>query len=277
MTTKKTVLITGASAGIGKATAEKLLAEGCYTVYVAARRLEKMQDLAELGARPVPMDITKDDQIVAAVERVEEEAGGVDVLINNAGFGLNAAMEDVPMDKARYQFEVNLFGLGRLTQLVLPGMREKKAGTIVNITSAGGKVYMPLGSWYIATKHALEGWSDCLRLELKPFGIDVIIVEPGAIATEFEDVMSELTLEISGETAYGPQAQKLVNMTRGSIEAAASPPSVIADTIAKALRSSRPKTRYAAGKYAKPMLFFRHWLSDRMFDRLMLNFMNKSA
>ncbi len=277
MATKRTVLITGASAGIGKATAEKLLADRGYTVYVAARRLEKMQDLAELGARPIPMDITQDCQVVEAVERINGEAGGVDVLINNAGFGLNAAMEDVPIDKARYQFEVNLFGLGRLTQLVLPKMREKKAGTIINVSSVGGKVYMPLGAWYIGTKHALEGWSDCLRLELKPFGIDVVIVEPGAIATEFGDVMTGPMLEMSGESAYGPQAQQMAKMSTGPVEQTASPPSVIADVIVKALKARRPKTRYAAGKYAKPMLFFRHWLNDRMFDRFLLNFMSKAG
>lgn len=268
----RTVLITGASAGIGKATAQRLLADGKYTVYVAARRLERMQDLAELGARPIRMDITRDEDIVAGVEQIEREAGGVDILINNAGYGLNGAMEDIPIDQVRDQFEVNLFGLGRLTQLVLPGMRKKQSGTIVNISSVGGKVYNPLGAWYIATKHALEGWSDCLRLELKPFGIDVVIIEPGAIQTEFDDVMLGPMLEMSGDTAYGPQTRQVAAALKRAFERGASQPSVIAHAISKAIHARRPKTRYAAGKYARTMLLLRRWLSDRMFDRFMLNF-----
>ncbi len=273
MSAKKTVLITGASAGIGKATAETLLADGGYTVYTAARRVEKMADLESRGARPIAMDITVDERVIAAVDRIKDEAGGVDILINNAGFGLNGAVEDTPIEKARHQFEVNLFGLGRLTQLVLPGMREKKAGTIVNITSIGGKVYSPLGAWYIATKHALEGWSDCLRMEVAEFGIDVVIVEPGAINTEFDEVLIGPLMEISGDTAYGPTTQQFAAMMKRSMENDASPPSVIADTIQRALRAKKPKTRYAAGKYAGTMLFLRRWLSDRMFDRFIWRFM----
>lgn len=273
----KTVLITGASAGIGKATAEQLLKDGGYTVYVAARRIEKMRDLADKGAHAIKMDITNDEEIVAAVETIKSESGGVDVLINNAGFGLNAAMEDIPIDKARYQFEVNLFGLGRLTQLVLPKMREKMAGTIINISSIGGKVYTPLSTWYIATKHALEGWSDCLRLELKQFGINVIIIEPGAIATEFDDVMVGPMLEMSGDTAYGKLTHQMAAALKSTFEKSASPPSVIADTISRALKARKPKTRYAAGKLSGTMLFIRHWVSDRMFDKFIMNFIEKAA
>ena len=268
----KTVLITGASSGIGKATAQRLLEHGGFTVYVAARRVEKMQDLAEAGAKVIRMDITADADIVAAVEQINREAGGVDILINNAGYGLNAAMEDTPIEMARHQFEVNLFGLGRLTQLVLPSMRQKQSGRIINVSSVGGKVYSPLGSWYIATKHALEGWSDCLRLEVKPFGIDVVIIEPGAIRTEFEDVLSGPMMELSGDTAYGPMARQIANMMKTTFEKQASPPSVIADVMSKAVTAGRPKTRYAAGKFAGLMLRLRWLLSDRMFDRFILNF-----
>ena len=270
----KTILITGASSGIGKAAAEKFLADGRFNVYVAARRVAKMQDLADKGAQPVQMDITKDEDIVAAVEKINAEAGGVDILVNNAGYGLTAAMEDIPLEKARYQFEVNLFGLGRLTQLVLPGMREKKAGRIINVTSIGGKIYNPLGSWYNGSKFALEGWSDCLRLEVKQFGIDVVIVEPGAIKTEFDEVMVGPMLEMSGDTAYGPLTHKMAKTLNEAMEKQASPPSLIGDVIYKGATARRPKTRYAAGKFARTMLTLRWLLPDRIFDRFMMSFID---
>jgi short-subunit dehydrogenase len=195
---RQVVLITGASSGMGKETAKTLIEEG-YTVYAAARRVEQMADLAELGGIPIKMDVTKEEDVVAAVERVKEGHGGVDILINNAGFGLYGAVEDVSLDAARYQFEVNMFGLAHLTQLVLPYMRQKRAGKIVNISSMGGKIYTTLGAWYHATKHAVEGWSDCLRLELKQFNIDVIIIEPGGIQTEFLDVCQVTTRRTHGD------------------------------------------------------------------------------
>jgi len=269
-TTMKTVLITGASSGIGKETAKKLLSEG-YTVYAAARRVDKMRDLEELGATTLAMDIAKDEDIVAVVERVGAERGGIDVLINNAGFGMYGAMEDTSLDDARYQFEVNLFGLARLTQLALPHMRDQGAGTIVNISSVGGKIYTPLGSWYHASKHALEGWSDCLRLELAPFGIDVIIIEPGAIQTAFGEVMAGPMLERSGESAYRDMAHKMAKATRDSYEPGkSSPPSVVSDVISRALTADKPRPRYAVGRLAKPLIRLRKWGGDRVFDRVIL-------
>lgn len=262
----KTALVTGASSGIGHATARRLLADG-YRVYVAARRTDKMAELVAQGAHAVAMDITKDEDIVRVVAQLEAEAGGVDYLVNNAGFGMYGSMEDTTLHDARYQFEVNLFGLARLTQLVLPSMRAKGAGRIVNISSMGGRIYTPLGSWYHATKHALEGWSDCLRLELAPFGIEVVIVEPGVINTEFGDVMTQPMLERSGAGAYAPMALAVAESTRRSYAAGAgSPPSVIADTVSRALRARRPRTRYVAGKYARLLMFMRRWLGDRLFD-----------
>jgi len=267
----KTVLVTGASSGIGKETAKTLLADG-YAVYVAARRVDKMSELEQLGATALAMDITNDEDIVAAVKRITAERGGIDVLINNAGFGMYGAMEDTTLDDARYQFEVNLFGLARLTQLALPYMRERGAGKIVNISSVGGKIYTPLGAWYHATKHALEGWSDSLRLELKPLGIDVIVIEPGIIRTEFGDVMVGPMLERSGQGAYADLASKLANATRASYESGGgSPASLIAGLIAKSIRARRPRTRYAAGQYAKPLIAVRKWLGDRVFDRVVLS------
>ncbi len=260
----QTVLITGASAGMGKETAKKLLAEG-YTVYAAARRVEKMADLEELGATALAMDITVNEQVVAAVDRITSENGGIDILINNAGFGSYGSMEETTIDDARYQFEVNLFGLARLTQLALPYMREKGAGKVVNVSSMGGKIYTPLGSWYHATKHALEGWSDCLRLELSPLGIDVIIIEPGAIETEWSGIMVDQMMERSGEGPYSDLAER---MKKASDEGGGSPSSVIADLILKSITAKKPKTRYSAGKYAKQLLTVRRTTSDRMFDRI---------
>ena len=262
----QTVLITGASSGIGKAIAIRLLREG-YFVYSAARRVEQMRELEEMGATLIKMDVTREKDITAGVERIREERGGTDILVNNAGFGLYGPVEETPLDAARYQFEVNLFGLARLTQLVLPRMREKGAGKIVNISSIGGKVYSPLGAWYYATKHALEGWSDCLRWELKRFGIDVIIIQPGLIRTEFGDVAFGGLKEKMRDSAYSRVFDRLTQRMDGY--GGGSPPSVIADVVLKAVRARRPKTRYAAGRFAKPTLLFRKLASDRMFDRLL--------
>lgn len=263
-----TVLITGASAGMGKDFAKRLLAEG-YTVYAAARRVERMADLAERGAHVVGMDITKDDEIEACVARIEAEAGGVDVLINNAGFGLYGAVEDTPLDDARYQFEVNLFGLARLTQRVLPGMRAKGAGRILNISSMGGKMYTPLGAWYHATKHALEGWSDCLRLEVEPLGIHVVVIEPGGVRTEWGGIMAEGMMARSGEGAYADLAHKLHAASQRTATGG-SDPSVITEQVMKAITARKPRTRYLAGQYAW-LATVRPFLPDRTFDRLVMS------
>jgi len=264
---QKTVLITGASSGIGKETAKKLIKQG-YTVYTAARRVEKMEDIRTLGGIPIKMDITKDDEVVAAVQQIEQKHGGVDILINNAGFATNGSVEETTIDDARYQFEVNLFGLARLTQLVLPYMREQKAGKIVNISSVGGKIYSPLGAWYIATKHALEGWSDCLRFETKPFNIDVIIIEPGAISTEFYDVLVEPMLKRSGQGPYRELANGFAKLSHNlqTNPNGSSPPSLIANIISKAVKANHPKRRYVAGKLATTTLFVRKWGGDRFYD-----------
>lgn len=268
---KKTALVTGASSGMGKAIAVRLINDG-YQVYVAARRVALLSELELLGARPLRLDLSKDDEIRAAVETILAEAGGVDVLVNNAGFGLYGPVEDVSLDDARYQFEVNVFGPARLTQLLVPTMRNRCAGTIVNITSIGGKIYTLLGAWYHATKHALEGWSDSLRLELAPFGIRVVVVEPGLIETGFGDVVSEGLLRRSGSGAYAKQAHAVAASTRNAYgQGRGTAPEVIADVVANAVAARRPRTRYAVGKYAKPLLLIRKWLGDRVFDRVILS------
>lgn len=271
---KKVALVTGASSGMGKNFAKALMAEG-YKVYAAARRLEQMDDLEALGAITLKMDVTKDEDVMAITRRITQESDSVDVLINNAGFGLYGAVEDTSIDDARYQFEVNIFGLARLTQLLLPAMREKRSGRIINISSMGGKMYTPMGAWYHATKHALEGWSDCLRFELAPFNIDVVIIEPGIIKTEFGDALIEPLLKRSGNTAYGPMANAIANSTRDAYEKGqGSESGVITNLVMKAVTASNPKTRYVGGAFAKPLMFIRKYFGDRAFDRV-LGFMVK--
>lgn len=268
---KRTALVTGASSGMGKAIAKRLLADG-FRVYVAARSVDKMADLSRLGATPLKMDLSKDAEIMAGVEAILRENGGVDVLVNNAGFGLYGPVEDIGIDEARYQFEVNVFGAARLTQLLLPAMREKGAGTIVNITSMGGKIYTPLGAWYHATKHALEGWSDCLRLELAPLGIKVVVVEPGLIETGFGNVVADGLRKRSGEGAYATLTHAVANATKDAYgNGRGTDPIVIADIVARAVTAKQPRTRYVAGKYAKPMIMIRNWFGDRMFDRIVMS------
>ena len=268
---QKTALVTGASSGMGKEIARRLIEDG-FVVYVAARHVEKMDDLARLGARTLRMDISKDEQIQLAVDTIIAESGGVDFLVNNAGFGLYGPIEDVGIDEARYQFEVNVFGPARLTQLLLPAMRKKGAGTIVNITSMGGKIYTLLGGWYHATKHALEGWSDCLRLELAPFGIRVVVVEPGLIETAFGDVAADGLLKRSGSGAYAELTQAVANSTKAAYgHGRGTDPGVIARIVSQAVNAKRPRTRYVAGTYAKPMITLRKWLGDRMFDRMIMS------
>ncbi|MGY4818235.1 oxidoreductase [Pseudomonas chlororaphis subsp. piscium] len=265
----KVALVTGASSGIGEATALKLKALG-YTVYAAARRVERMHPLAQAGLQVLPLDVTDDASMQACVQDILARSGRIDVLVNNAGYGSYGAVEDVPSDEARAQFEVNVFGAVRLIQLVLPQMRAQRSGTIINITSMGGKMHTPLGAWYHGTKFALEAISDCLRLEVQPFGIDVVVIEPGGIKTEWADIAAQKVVETSGRGPYAPQAQAMARSMVGETSRKyQSPPQVIADTIARAVSARRPKTRYAVGFGAKPLIFLRRLLSDRAFDALM--------
>ncbi|WP_410654736.1 oxidoreductase [Amycolatopsis sp. lyj-112] len=270
----KVALVTGASSGIGESTALALQDAG-YTVYGAARRVDRMAGLAERGVKILKMDVTDDASMVAGIEQIIGESGRIDVLVNNAGYGSYGAFEDVPLSEGKYQFEVNVFGLARLVQLTTPHMREQGSGKIVNISSIGGKIYEPLGGWYHSTKFAVEGLSDSLRLELKPFGIDVVVIQPGGIKTEWGGIAVENLLKTSGDTAYGPQAKALAKLFEQAVRG--SEPKVIADEIVKAVRARRPKTRYAAGFGAKPILFVRRILPDRAFDAMFLGALRRFA
>jgi NAD(P)-dependent dehydrogenase (short-subunit alcohol dehydrogenase family) len=267
----RVAIVTGASSGIGEATARRLHGLG-YTVYAAARRVDRMSGLQRDGIRVRQLDVTDDASMTEFVERIVAEAGRVDVLVNNAGYGSYGAVEDVPLTEARRQFEVNVFGLARLTQLVLPHMRERRSGYVVNISSVGGKIYEPLGGWYHATKFAVEGLSDSLRVEVAPFGIHVVLIEPGAIKTEWSGIAAAGVRSTSGRTAYAEQAEMVANLLTAadSRPRLVSPPQVIADAVARAVTARRPRTRYAVGGGAKPILLARRLLSDRAFDRFIV-------
>jgi NAD(P)-dependent dehydrogenase (short-subunit alcohol dehydrogenase family) len=263
----RVAFVTGASSGIGEATAHRLLTDG-FRVFVGARRVDRMEKLAAQGATPLALDLTDDASIIAAIDAIRTQAGRLDVLVNNAGYRSYGALEDVPLAEARRQFEVNVFGLARLCQLTLPMMRAQKYGRIVNVTSIGGKMWEPMGSWYHATKFAVEGLSDCLRVEVKPFGIDVIVVEPGAIQTEWAGIAADSLRQASGSGAYAALADNHARMLESTkTSRMPSPPDVVAATIARAVRARRPKTRYATGGGARTILFLKRILPDRLFDR----------
>ena len=262
----KVALVTGGSSGIGEATAIRLHELGFIT-YAAARRIERMKHLTKLGIRPLAMDVSNEESLRSGVEHILADTGRINVLVNAAGYGSYGAVEDVPLAEARNQFEVNVFGAARLTQLVLPQMREQRSGTIVNITSMGGKIYTPLGAWYHATKHALEALSDCLRMELKPFGINVVVIEPGGIRTQWPAIAADKVRAVSGTGPYAPQGTAVAaSLVSESTQRRSSPPELIGKTIGKAVTARRPKTRYAVGYGAKPMIFLHGLLPDRAFD-----------
>lgn len=270
MKTQQVALITGASSGMGKETAKLLNAKG-YAVYAAARRVEKMKDLEQLGVHPVEMDVTDEASMVAGVNAILAQEGSIDILVNNAGYGSYGAIEDVSIEEARRQLDVNLFGLARLTQLVLPHMRQNRSGKIVNISSIGGKIYTPFGGWCHAAKHAVEGFTDCLRLETRPFGIDVILIEPGAVASEWSNIAADHLRQTSSKGAYAAAANKAADgMARTYASNQPSRPTVVAETILRAITARRPKTRYAVGYMAGTTIAMRRFLPDRIFDRLIV-------
>ena len=264
----KTALVTGASSGIGEETARTLHKLG-YTVYAAARRTDRLKQLTNVGIHALTMDVTDDESMTSGIEKIIAETGRIDVLVNNAGYGSYGAIEDVTLDEARRQFEVNVFGLGRLTQLVLPHMRAQRSGTIINISSMGGRLTTPLGGWYHATKYAVEALSDALRMETAPFGIDVVVIEPGGIRTEWSGIAADHLEETAEGSAYASQIKAVANSMRSeSTNKRQSPPSVIADTVEKIVTARKPRTRYVVGFAAKPLVTLRRLLPDRAFDRI---------
>jgi NAD(P)-dependent dehydrogenase (short-subunit alcohol dehydrogenase family) len=265
---KKVAIITGASSGIGKSTALQLQKDG-YTVYGAARRKERMNDLESRGIKTIALDVTSEESMVNCISTIEKTEGRIDVLVNNAGYGNFASVEETPMEMAKAQYEVNVFGLGRMMQLVIPIMRRQKSGTIINISSIGGKMTTPFGGWYQSSKYAVESISDAARMEVNSFGIRVILIEPGLIESEWADIADSTVLKISGNGPYRESAVKMAEVSRKSYENP-SPSTVVSDAISKALRSKNPKTRYVVGKQGKATLMIKGLLSDKAWDRMMI-------
>jgi NAD(P)-dependent dehydrogenase (short-subunit alcohol dehydrogenase family) len=235
-----------------------------------------MEDLKKQGVRVLKLDVTDDASMTEAVNTIVAQEKRIDILVNNAGFGSYGAIEDVPMKDARYQLEVNVLGAMRLTQLVLPHMRAQRWGKIVNISSIGGKMATPFGGWYHASKFALEGLSDSLRNEVRPFGIDVIVIEPGGIKSEWSGIAYESLMRVSGKGAYAQTVQPLSKAFQGTDKRNPGP-ELIAHLIKKAVETRKPKTRYSAGYMAKPALFMRGIFSDRMMDKMIMREMKKRS
>lgn len=265
------VLVTGCSTGIGRATALALARAG-FPTWASARRVETLTELESAGCRTLGLDVTDEASMTRAVETVEAEHGAVEVLVNNAGHGGGGPVEEVPLSQVRETFETNVFGLIRMCQLVLPGMRARRSGTIVNLGSAAGLVTPPTGCPYAMTKYALEALSDALRLEVAPFGVRVVLVEPGAVRTEF---MANSTRHNPHQDDEGPYAvfqQNVVRMTerahrdgaRGVLTA-----EDVAKVIVQAAGAARPRPRYKVGPQARTMPLVRRVLGDRGWDAFM--------
>ncbi|MBA3809161.1 MAG: SDR family NAD(P)-dependent oxidoreductase [Solirubrobacterales bacterium] len=270
----KAALITGCSSGIGHATALRLVHDG-WSVYATARRRETIADLADAGANTLALDVTDEQSMSAAVAVVEEAEGAVGVLINNAGYSQSGAIETVPLEAMRRQFETNVFGLVRLTQLVLPKMRAQHWGKIVNLGSMGGRLTFPGGGHYHATKYALEAISDALRFELRGFGIDVILLEPGLITTEFGDAAtaSMAAVDSSGDDPYAHFNATVGAVTKGAYEGPmrrlGAGPERVAKVIERAITRSRPPARITITPSAKLSIATRRLMSDRAWDAAM--------
>jgi len=265
------VLVTGCSTGIGRAVAEELLRQG-HTVWATARRPDTLADLADRGAHVTALDVTDEASMAAAVHEVESAHGSVGTLVNNAGYGEYGAVEEVDLDKVRAMFETNVFGLARMCQLVLPGMRRAGRGRIVNIGSMGGRFVFPLGGYYHATKYAVEALTDALRMEVKAFGIDVALVEPGVTRSEFVEKSTDS--EGMGGRPDSPYAAMRASVSTSNNEAysnrmmSASAESV-AQVVASAVAADRPRTRYLLTPAAKVMAATHTVAGDRVWDRLM--------
>ena len=262
------VLITGCSTGIGRATAQRLAGAG-HTVYATARKLESIADLEGSGCRTLALDVTDEESMQAAVGAVEEADGAVGALVNNAGYSQNGAVESIPMDSLRKQFETNVFGLVRMCQLALPGMRREGRGRIVNLSSMGGKLTFPGGGAYHATKHAVEALSDAMRFEVAGFGIQVVVIEPGLIRTEFGET-SVGSLTETQEGPYGDFNTAVGATTAGAYEGPMGKlgggPEAVAKVIQKAIEANRPRTRYRVTASARVLMTQRALMPDRVWD-----------
>lgn len=269
MKDKKVILITGASSGMGYESA-KLLAKEGHIVYGGARSLDKMDSLKDFGVIPLYLDVTNEQSCTDIVKTIIEKEGKIDVLINNAGYGSFGAIEDVTLEEARKQFEVNVFGLANLTKKILPYMRENKNGRIINISSMGGKFVSYFGGWYHASKYAVEALSDALRMEVSEFGIDVVLIEPGIIKTCWDSIALDNLDQCCQNGAYKSSALKVISGMKKFYNCKlASKPILISKIISKAVNTKKTKARYLAGFCAKPLVFLHTILPEKAFDFIM--------
>lgn len=266
----KTVLITGCSSGIGEATAARLVRAG-WDVYATARRPETLSALGDAGCTTLALDVTDESSMTTAVAAVLDGAGRIDALVNNAGYSQSGALESIDVDDVRRQFETNVFGLIRLTQLVLPTMREQRSGRIVNIGSMGGKLTFPGGGAYHASKYAVEALSDALRFEVAGFGIGVVLVEPGLITTKFDEKVAAGMPELEGPYAEFNEAvlKSTTEVYVGPMAKLGGPPEAVAKTIEKALTKKHPKPRYLVTPSAYGAIATRRMMPDRAWDLAM--------
>lgn len=267
----KAVLITGCSSGIGRAVALRLAKSG-WKVFATARKVNDLSELQDAGCQVLTLDVTDERSMAKAVDAVAAQAGAVGVLINNAGYSQSGAIEAVPLDRVREQFETNVFGLVRLSQLVLPGMRNQGFGKIINLSSMGGKLVFPGGGFYHASKFAVEAISDALRFEVAAFGVDVVLIEPGLIKSGFSDVATaRLKSSPDVEEVYGDFHEAVSKATKESYEKGplaklAGVPDDVAKVVEKALNAKKPRPRYTVSGSAKVLLTQRKLLSDRGWD-----------
>jgi NAD(P)-dependent dehydrogenase (short-subunit alcohol dehydrogenase family) len=260
----QTILITGCSSGIGHATAEHLAGRG-FDVYATARSVDSLAELQARGCKSLALDVTDDESARAAVQRIESEAGGVDVLVNNAGYGRSGAVESVPIDDVRAQFETNVIGYLRMAHLVLPGMRERRSGRIVNVSSVAGRVTMPGSGVYSASKFAIEAISDALRYEVGGFGIRVVVIQPGPIRTQFTSGANETLAGSDGP--YGEFHAAVAKAdAEGDQSRLAGDAEDVAKVVERAIRARRPKPRYTVTPLARIAPGIRAVLSDRAWD-----------
>ena len=268
MNDQKVILLTGASSGIGHEAAMELLAQD-HIVYAAARRVEKMEDLAAAGAHVLSLDVTDSSSISGAVNAVLSQQGRIDVLINNAGYGYLGALEGVSMEEARRQLDVNLFGLAEMTKQVLPYMRERRSGRIINISSVAGKVGIAFVGWYNVSKFAVESYSDVLRKEVRQFGIDVVIIEPSGIKTDWGIIAADNLARSNAGTVYEQSALRFSGIMRKAYTSnLLSGPETVAKDICRAVNAKRPKLRYHPGLGAGTMLFLNAITPARWWDAI---------
>jgi NAD(P)-dependent dehydrogenase (short-subunit alcohol dehydrogenase family) len=262
-------LVTGCSSGIGRATALRLVATGRPT-YATARRVETLDDLAAAGARVLALDVTDESSMVAGVQRVVDEAGPVGALVNNAGYGEYGPVEEVPVDAVRRQLETNVVGPLRLTQLVLPGMRARGSGRIVNVSSMGGRMTLPGGGAYHASKYALEALTDALRFETRGFGIGVSLVEPGPVHTPFAE---EATAAPDGDGPYAAFRRGVAARNAATYDNPSAPGTCTAADVARVIVSAvdgrRPRSRYLVGGVARVLVWGHRVLPTAAWDALL--------